>query len=115
MIYKEWFMPRKKIGPQIEPEIAKGSLTERLANELNSGHESGQPIIYEQEYRTGKIRVTVIWDEWSRMSLEERSAVILHAYEMAEGVEFQGRIALASGLTVPEAVAAGLLTVEIIP
>lgn len=108
-------MPRKRIGPQIELESTKGGLAERLANELKSERESGQPIIYEQEYRTGKIRVTVVWDEWAHLPLEERTSIIFRAYEIAEGTEFRDRIALASGLTVPEATAAGLLTVQIIP
>jgi hypothetical protein len=47
--------------------------------------------------------------------LEERTAIILRAYEMAEGGEFRDRIALASGLTVPEAHAAGMLPYHLFP
>jgi hypothetical protein len=39
---------------------------------------------------------------------------ILRAYEQAEGQEFRNRIALASGLTVPEAHAAGMLPYQVI-
>jgi hypothetical protein len=94
---------------------AKGSLAEKLAAELKSDRECGQPLIYEREYRTGKAYVTVIWDAWDRVPLQERSATILRAYEMVEGAASRDRIALASGLTVPEAHAAGMLPYQIIP
>jgi len=41
--------------------------------------------------------------------------VILRAYDLAEGSGYRQRIALASGLTVPEAYAAGMLPFQIIP
>jgi len=72
-------------------------------------------LIDEQEFPTGKIRVTVLWDEWDRLPLEDRTAVILRAYDLAEGRDYRERIALASGLTVPEAYAAGMLPFQIIP
>jgi hypothetical protein len=81
---------------------------------LRSDHESGQPVIYEQTFPTGKVQVTVLWDAWERLSLEERTDVVLRAYEHALGRDFQDRIALASGLTFPEAHAAGMLPVQII-
>lgn len=107
-------MPRKRIGLQPLPAGTRGGLAGRLADELKSDRDCGQPIVYEQEYSTGKLRVTVIWDEWARTPLEERSAIILRAYELAEGDEYRDRIALASGLTVPEAHAAGMLPYQII-
>jgi hypothetical protein len=88
---------------------------ERLADELRSNRESGQPLIDEQEFPTGQLRVTVIWDEWDHLPLEDRTAVILRAYDLAEGPGYRERIALASGLTVPEAYAAGMLPFQIIP
>ena len=108
-------MPRKKIGVQSALTTAKGGLAEKLAEELRTNREFGQPTVYEQEYSTKKVRVTVIWDEWADASLEERSAVILKAYELAEGVAARDKIALASGLTVPEGAAAGLLPFQVIP
>ena len=108
-------MPRKKRGVEEQPRPARGDLAERLADELRSGRASGQPVIDEQEFPTGKIRVTVIWDEWDRLPLEDRTAVILRAYELAEGRAYRERIALASGLTVPEAYGAGMLPFQIIP
>ncbi|MGP0063445.1 MAG: hypothetical protein ACLQGP_07595 [Isosphaeraceae bacterium] len=88
---------------------ADTGLAEKLAEELNSGRDYGQPLVDEQEFATKKSRVTVIWDEWANASLEERSAIILRAYELAEGADAREKIALTSGLTVPEATAAGML------
>ncbi len=107
-------MPRKKIEVPSAMTSAGAGLVRKLAEELNSKREFGQPLIYEQEYPTRKSRVTVIWDEWADASLEERSSVILRAYELAEGKEARDPIALASGLTVPEATAAGILPFRII-
>jgi hypothetical protein len=107
-------MPRKQIGPGVRTGEVKKELAEQLATELKSNRDHGQPVIYEQTFRTGKVRVTVIWDAWHGIPLQERSATILRAYEIAEGRESQERIALASGLTVPEAYAAGMLPYHII-
>jgi len=108
-------MPRKKIGVQSALTSTNSTLAGRLADELKSGREFGQPLVYEQEYPTKKNRVTVIWDEWADASLEERSAIILRAFEIAEGKESREKIALASGLTVPEATAAGMLPFQVLP
>lgn len=107
-------MPRKRIGPEALIGSVKKELTEKRAAELKSNREFGQPVIYEHTFRTGKVRVTVIWDAWHDVPLQERSATILRAYEMAEGTESRDRIALSSGLTVAEAHAAGMLPFQII-
>jgi hypothetical protein len=107
-------MSRKRIGPVEAATPVKGDLADKLIAELKANKEYGQPFIVEQEYPTKKVRVTVIWDEWVKNTLEERTAIILRAYEAAEGPDFRGRIALASGLTVPEAHAAGILPYQII-
>jgi hypothetical protein len=108
-------MPRKRIGPNVRSGQVRGELAEKLAAELKSGREYGQPLIYERHFRTGKASVTVIWDAWDRLPLQERTATILRAYEIAEGAESQDRVALASGLTVPEAHAAGMLPYQVMP
>src|SRR5947209_1513803 len=107
-------MPRKKRGFDEPPRRTVGNLVERLVDELKSNRPSGQPTIEEEEFPTGKLRVNVIWDEWDRVPLEDRTATILRAYEQAEGPEYRDRIALASGLTVPEAHAAGMLPYQVI-
>jgi hypothetical protein len=108
-------MPRKKRDFLEPPRHPPRDLVDRLAHELKNGRESGQPMIEEEEFPTGKLRVTVIWDAWDRVPLEDRTAVILRAYETAEGRPYRDRIALASGLTVLEATAAGMLPFQIIP
>src|SRR5438105_20702 len=91
-------------------------LVEELARELKEGGESGQPVIDEQHFpRTGKIRVTVFWDKWHGVPHEERAEIILRAYEKAEGREVREQVALAVGLTFPEAVEAGMLPFQVIP
>jgi hypothetical protein len=107
-------MPRKRRGFEEPPRRTVGSLVERLVDELRSGHSSGQPVIDEEEFPAKKLRVNVIWDEWDRVPLEDRTATILRAYEQAEGRDYVDRIALASGLTVPEAHAAGMLPYQVI-
>jgi hypothetical protein len=106
-------MPRKRRGFAEPPRRTVGHLVERLVDELQSARSSGQPLIEEEEFPTRKLRVNVIWDEWDRVPLEERTATILRAYEQAEGRESRDRIALASGLTVPEAHAAGMLPYQV--
>ena len=90
-------------------------LVDRLVEELRKDRKSGQPIIDEREFASGKLLVNVIWDEWDHLPLEDRTSVILRAYEQAEGREYRERVALASGLTVPEAHAAGMLPYQILP
>ncbi len=108
-------MPRKKRPFEETPRPTSGDLADRLADELKTARESGQPVIDEQKFPTGKLRVTVIWDVWDALPLEHRTSVILRAYELAEGRDYRDTIALASGLTVPEAHAAGMLPFQIIP
>jgi hypothetical protein len=108
-------MPRKRIEDPIVLNAGDNDLAKTLASELRSAREAGQPTIYEQEYATGKMRVTVIWDAWVDAPLEERSAIILKAYESAEGPAYREKVALASGFTVSEAHAAGILPFQIIP
>ena len=107
-------MPRKRIGVQAALTTTKRNLADKLAAELKSGRDFGQPWVFEQEYSTGKLRINVIWDDWANASLEDRSAIILQAYITAEGAAYREKIALASGLTVPEAAAAGMVPFQII-
>ncbi len=108
-------MPRKRRNFEEPPRRTVGNLVERLVEELKSERQGGQPVIEEEEFPTGKLRVNVIWDEWDQIPLEDRTATILRAYEQAEGTEYRNRIALASGLTVPEAHAAGMLPYQVFP
>jgi hypothetical protein len=108
-------MPRREINPEMNIGTVKKELAERLAAELKSNQVYGQPFIYERKYPTGKINVTVVWDAWHEIPMQERSATIWSAYKIAEGSAYRDQIALANGLTVPEAVEVGMLPFEIIP
>jgi hypothetical protein len=57
----------------------------------------------------------VIWDAWDHLSLEDRTTVILRAYELAEGRGYRAKLTLASGLTAAEAYTARMLPFQIIP
>src|SRR5205807_1868049 len=115
------------LGDRAMPRIIRGreqvarptrfpALVEELADELKQGSESGQPVIDEQHFpRTGKIRATVFWDKWDGVPHEERAEINLRAYEKAEGRGVLEKIALAVGLTVPEAGEAGMLPFQVIP
>lgn len=107
-------MPRRRIRFEEPPPRTNGQIVERLVDELKSDRVSGQPSIEEEEFPTGRLRVNVIWDAWDRLPHENRTAAILQAYERAEGRDYRNRIALASGLTVPEAHAAGFLPYQVI-
>lgn len=109
-------MPRKQRRFE-EPSRPKADdLVEKLVDELRQKRESGQPVVDEEEFPSGKLRVVVVWDEWERLpAAEDRTAIILRAYERAEGRDYRNRIALATGLTVPEAHAAGMLPFEVLP
>ena len=110
-------MPRKLINPDLTPRAGSSGvdLGEVLAEELRSRRESGQPVVEEEHFKTGLIRVSVLWDKWDRVPHEERRRSIIYAYRLAEGPEFAGKITLAGGLTYPEAYASGLLPFQIIP
>src|SRR5262245_46745697 len=108
-------MPR--IQRKLEPRAVSrhpGLLAE-LAEELRNAHEGGQPRIEEQvSPATGRLRVQVFWDKWEPLSDEQWVAVIRQAYEQVEGKEFQDRIALAMGLTIPEAIEYGMVPYRVV-
>ena len=107
-------MPRIKMRFEEHPRKTDQQFVNRLVDELTTDRESGQPFIYEQAFQTGKARVLVIWDDWKNLPLEERSDIIHAAFAQADGKDYRTRVALASGVTVPEGVAAGMLPYRII-
>jgi hypothetical protein len=66
-------MPRKRRGFETAPPRTVGNLVNQLVDELKSDRQFGQPIIEESEFPTKKLRVNVIWDEWDRVPLEDRT------------------------------------------
>lgn len=108
-------MPRVRMNFDDSPRPVAGELVDKLVDELKSDRQAGQPFIYEYQFSTGKVRVLVVWDEWKDLSLEKRTAVILRAYDKAGEEGIRANIALASGVTVPEATAAGMLPYRVFP
>jgi len=109
-------MPRVRRGLEATPKTQFPELLAELVNELRSSRDAGQPMIEEQYFpRTNAVRVTVIWNKWLPLADEERANTILQAYEQVEGKEFRDRIALAIGLTVPEAYELALLPYYVVP
>ncbi len=91
-------------------------LVTALVHELKESSESGQPLIHEHHFpRTGKMRVTVLWDRWEIVPHEERAEIIRRAYTEVEGMESSEKLALLVGLTFPEAYEAGMLPFQVIP
>ena len=107
-------MPRIKMGFEDRPRRTDKTLVDRLVDELKAGRESGQPFIYEQAFSTGKVKILAIWDDWKDLPLEERTNIIISAIEQSDGKGYRAKVALASGLTVPEGVVAGVLPYQII-
>lgn len=85
-------------------------LVKRLIDELSDSSNSAQPQILEKEFPNGNLRVIVVWDAWNGLLMEHRTAIIHEAYSRI----FHAEIALANGLTVPEAHAAGFLPFHIV-
>ncbi len=108
-------MPRWTSGIDEPALAAPSALAERLAAELRDSKESGQPVIIERVFPSDKLSVQVIWDAWDRVLMENRPGVILRAYQLAGERDAHGRIAIANGLTVPEAHNSGLLPFAVIP
>src|SRR5580692_8965123 len=109
-------MPRIRRGADEQPRLRYPALVAELDEELRHTHESGQPRIEETVFpKTNLMRVTVLWDKWDPVSDEDRATTILQAYEQVEGEEFRDRIALAIGLTIPEASLMGLLPLQVCP
>jgi hypothetical protein len=108
-------MPRIVRSPETATPRRLAGLVEQLADELKSGRESGQPLIDEEHFKTGAVRVVVFWDRWDHISQEDRSEAILEAYRKVEGDDFANRIALVSGLTIPEGQEAGMLPWYVFP
>jgi len=67
------------------------------------------PRIIEEEDRLSRsMHVYVFWDEWQSVPEQERSEIILEAYQEARGQQEMLRITVAMGLTPLEAKNLGL-------
>ena len=114
MCEREVAMPR--IRREVDkPNIAHPEVLKDLVTELRNCRNFGQPMIDQLVLpKTGALNITVIWDRWEALDDEERLNIIMMAYEEVEGKKFVDNIALALGLTVPEAIEANFLPFEVI-
>lgn len=102
-------MPRHIIRPSSRSP-RHDRFVKKLVQELKSPGEGPQPLILEEEIPSTRSRhVNVIWDQFAKLSEEERADVILEAYKQAEGLAYAEEITIASGLTPQEAFALGFL------
>jgi hypothetical protein len=91
-------------------------LVKKLVQEFSATSPNLQPLILEERITATQSRhVRVIWDAWKDLRDEQRSDVIVEAYQQAEGEEAAGQITIAEGVTVPEALALGLLPFKVVP
>jgi len=89
-------------------------LRSRLIHELREPAVRGFPLVLENQIgQTRKYHVTIIWDEWGDLPLQTRSRIILDAYEEVFP-DKTGRISIAQGLTMSEAISLGLFPYKVI-
>ncbi|MGK4004445.1 hypothetical protein WMF31_17555 [Sorangium sp. So ce1036] len=76
-------------------------LRARLVDEWrNQGTVEPRPDIVEETDDTGAtVHIYVIWDDWGALGQQERSAIIMDAYEEAQGQQRALGVAVAMGLT----------------
>lgn len=109
-------MPRIIAKGTIAPPAWVHGLVVELSEELRENHDFGQPVIREDHFpRTGNMRVAVLWDRWEEVPHDVRVDVIRRAYLDVEGQEVVDKLALAVGMTYPEAYEAEMLPYEIVP
>ncbi len=109
-------MSRVRRGDDRCVRIRHPDLVRGLADELKRDRPSAQPMIDEHHFpATDAVRVAVIWDKWEDVPIAERVAIILQAYQEAEGDDSRRRVALAMGYTPPEAYESGMLPYQVAP
>ena len=107
-------MPRIQRVEESNSQFSRSKLANELAAELRLNRPYGQPVIQEQIYQTGLIRVSVLWDRWEGVRDELRSKAIIGAYQIVEGREYAQKVRLTTGMTFPEAVNSGMLPYQIL-
>jgi hypothetical protein len=106
-------MPRIRVHPEPisnqHPELVR-----ELQLELQNNREFGQPLILEEPFaRSEELRITVVWDKFDGIDDDERARIILAAYQRSDAPPT--KIAVALGLTFPEAADDGLLPYDVVP
>jgi len=98
-------MPRQKSSAK--PTHNRPDLVQILVEELKKSGISNTPdtpTIYEDEQRfTDSLHVTVVWNAWTSVPIDDRGAIILDAYHEAGFEDEMRRITVALGVTPKEA------------
>jgi hypothetical protein len=90
--------------------VARSEFIKVLAKELTvESSTPRQPFIFEQEIpETDTFHVIVFWERWTDVPPEERSSIILDAYEQADPATAPN-VTIAMGVTMDEAIRMNLL------
>ena len=89
----------------------RDQLADELADRLLDPRDDVQPIVLSHKIgRSGKWSVTVIWDRWSGLSMQDRTEIIYLANEKRQE---PADIAIATGLAIDEAINLGYLPYQI--
>ncbi len=86
-------------------------LENRLVTEMKTPDNAPnvQPVIVAEPPAPAPIsRLFVIWDDWTDLTQQDRSEIIMNAYTRAEGLPAAARISVAMGLTAAEAAKMGI-------
>jgi len=114
-------MPRIRGAPSSIDRPARESLIGQLVEELKNGGGPGGPVIFEIPIKgTDTYHIIVVWERWATVSSEDRSPIILEAYESYDeevGAEqaMSPKITLVLGVTPDEAVGNNLLPYVLSP
>jgi hypothetical protein len=85
------------------------TLVDHLARALRERASRGQPTVFENRIgQTDALNVFVIWDRWGEIRRDERSKIIIDAYKRIDEGKSE-RVAIATGATLDEAIAMGVL------
>ncbi len=99
---------KEQIQGHPEHDSLRDELTEHLKRDVAEGV-AEQPLIVEEEIRgSSRFRVYVLWDRWTSVKDDERSQIILEAYQNAYGAEKMLNASLVLGVTAIEAKQLGI-------
>ena len=90
---------RKHVRPPGAEDLRK-----TLADEWRAPREGkGRPVLIKEGGGARPVHLYVIWDRWGDLNQQERSEIIMDAYENAKGQDAALLVTVAMGLTAAEA------------
>lgn len=85
-------------------------LVKQLTEEFRAPAPGAQPpLISVEKQWSDRLHVLVVWDAWEPLPQQERSRIIMDAFQNAEGQERALQVSVAMGLTSVEARRMGLV------